>query len=283
MGRESLYARGEVISSIKHPAVVAARQSLGQVGGQAATSFFADGARLASQALQSPLPVERVFFLDPVGGEEAVLLRQARAGAAECWVVTRGVFFRILGLGYETAVRTLAVVTRPTSPDLCALLEGDVCALVGEGIQDPRNVGVLIRTADAWGLPGVVFSQDSADPYCRGSVRSSTGSVFRVPVTITAHLVEYLERLKERSVRVIGTSAHATDACWDVDLSGPAAYVFGNESVGLSAEVEGVCDAVVSVPQYGGAHSLNVTVAAGIILYEWARQGRREPPIPGGR
>ncbi len=288
MGKESLYARCEVISSLKHPAVVAARQSLSQVGrttrmsGRAASSFFADGGRLVSQALESPVCVEKVFFLHPVEAEEASLLRRARDAGVECCVVTRGVFFRILGLGYETAVRTLAVVKRPTFPDVGESIEGDVCVLVGESIQDPRNVGVLIRTVDAWGLPGAVFSQDSADPYSRASVRSSTGSVFRVPVTIAVHLVEYLERLKEQSVRVMGTSAQATIACWDADLSGPCVILFGNESAGLSADVKGLCDAVVSVPQYGGAHSLNVTVAAGIVLYERARQGRTQPSAQGG-
>ncbi|MCK4299886.1 MAG: hypothetical protein KAX80_10160, partial [Planctomycetes bacterium] len=108
MGKEGLYARSEVISSLKHPAVVAARQSLGQAGGREATAFLADGHRLASQALASPVPVERVLFLDPVEGEEASLLRRARDVGVECCVVTRGVFFRILGLGYETAVRVLA-------------------------------------------------------------------------------------------------------------------------------------------------------------------------------
>ncbi len=282
MGKEGLYARSEVISSLKHPAVVAARQSLGQAGGREATAFLADGHRLASQALASPVPVERVLFLDPVEGEEASLLRRARDVGVECCVVTRGVFFRILGLGYETAVRVLAVVKRPTFPDVGESVEGDVCVLVGESIQDPRNVGVLIRTVDAWGLPGAVFSKDSADPYSRASVRSSTGSVFRVPVTIAVHLVEYLERLKEKSVRVMGTSAQATIACWDCDLSGPCVILFGNESAGLSADVKGLCDAVVSVPQYGGAHSLNVTMAAGIVLYERARQRRTQPSAQGG-
>ena len=274
MATEDLYGRAEVISSLKHPAVVTARRSLGQAGGREATAFLADGHRLASQALASPVPVERVFFLDPVEGEEAALLRRAREAGVECTVVTKGVFFRILALGYETSVRVLAVVERPRWPDLGEAMEGDACVLVGESIQDPRNVGVLLRTADAWGLAGAVFSEDSADPYSRGSVRSSTGSVFRVPVTLAAHLVEYVTGLKEKPVRVIGTSARAGTPCWEADLSGPCVILFGNESTGLSADAKAVCDTFVSIPMSGGAHSFNVTVAAGIILYERARQVR---------
>jgi len=265
-------SQDDVISSIKHPAVVAARQSLGQVGRQGATSFLGDGHKLVSQALGSRGAVERVFFLHPVASEEAHLLEQASRAGVQCQVVTKGVFFKLLDLGYETSVRVLATVGRPASAGAIAFVDGGVCILAGESIQDPRNVGVLIRTADAWRLPGVVFSRDSADPYSRASVRSSTGSIFRVPVTMAARLVTYLERLKGKGIRVIGTSAHASQPCWQADLTGPCAMLFGNESVGLSEEARKVCDTIVSIPMYGGAHSFNVTVAAGIILYERARQ-----------
>jgi len=274
MTAEGLYARSEVVSSIKHPAVADARRSLGQVGGQEATSFLADGGRLVSQALDAPVAVRRIFFLEPVEGEEAGLLRRARDAGAPCTVVTRGVFFRVLALGYETSVRVLAVVERPTWAPVGGSMEGDACVLAGEGMQDPRNVGVLIRTVDAWGLPGAIFSEDSADPYSRASVRSSTGSAFRVPVTRAAHLTEYLAGLRRKSVRIIGTSAQAGTPCWDADLSGPCVVLLGNEGVGLSDEVRDVCDLLVSVPMFGGAHSLNVTVAAGIVLYERARRAR---------
>ncbi len=166
----------------------------------------------------------------------------------------------------------LATVSRPQSADVTKFLNGDVCLLVGEHIQDPRNVGVLIRTADAWGIPCAIFSADSADPYSRASVRSTTGSIFHVPLTITAKLAEYIRKLKSRSVRIIGTSAHAEQASWDADLRGCCAIVFGNETAGLSHAVKEVCDELIAIPMSGSGHSFNVTVAAGIILYERARQ-----------
>lgn len=273
MGKGRTGAGDEVISTVKHPVVVAARQSIGQAGRQPPTSFLVDGHKLVSEALAAQAPVEKVFFLHPVGGaEHETLLRQARSSGVECHLVTKGVFFRILGLGYETAVRVMATVSRRPLPESSNLTEDDACVLVGERIQDPRNVGVLIRTADAWGLSRAVFSGDSADPFSRASVRSSTGSIFRVPLTIPAHLGSYIGRLREQSLKIIGTSAHAEKSCWEVDLSGPCAIVLGNESSGLSEEAKSACDEVVTVPMTGGAHSLNVTVAAGIILYERARQ-----------
>jgi TrmH family RNA methyltransferase len=266
----------DVITKLKHPAVTEARRRLGQLGRNEPTAFVADGHNLVSQALDARALIDALFFLDPVEGAEADLLRAAAESAVQCHIVSKGIFFRTLGLGYETSVRVLAVVSRPPFGDPVELVGGDGCLLVGERIQDPRNVGVMIRTADAWGLACCVFSRDSADPFSRASVRSTTGSVFRVPLSLSDRLAEDLERLKARSVRVVGTSAHAGKPCWEADLTGPIATVLGNESSGLSAETADACDELVAIPMQGGAHSFNVTVAAGIVLYERARQ-RREP------
>jgi TrmH family RNA methyltransferase len=262
----------EVIDSVKHPLVAEARRRAGQPDRPGTKAYLVDGLPLVSQALDAAAPIERLFFLHPPDEMHAAFLERAQRSGVECLLVTRGVFFRILGLGYETAVRVIALVRRPAPCDVAQLVRGQGCILVGERIQDPRNVGVMVRTADAWGLAGAVFSQDSADPWCRASVRSTTGSVFRVPVTLTERLGDDIERLEAQSIRVVGTSAHAERACWEVDLTGPCAVVFGNESDGLSPELKDACDLLVRIPMWGGAHSLNVTVAAGILLYERARQ-----------
>jgi TrmH family RNA methyltransferase len=193
---------------------------------------------------------------------------------AEVYRVTRGVFFRILDLGYETSVEVLAQVRRPGSADVLSMVTADTCLMVGEQIQDPRNVGVMVRTADAWQPAAVVLSADSADPWCRKAVRSSTGSIFRMPVSLPEDLPAYVRELKEHGTRIVGTSAGAAEPLWDVDLAGPCALVLGNESVGMSDELTDECDEFVTIPMHGGASSFNVTVAAGILLYERERQHR---------
>jgi tRNA G18 (ribose-2'-O)-methylase SpoU len=259
----------DLIDSIKHPAVAATRRDLSPGGG----SFIIDGRRLVSQGIGSRIKIQRVFFRHPVEGAPLTgLLDRVRRNAIDCHVVSRGVFFRVLGLGYETAVGVLAVARRPEPEQAATLQIRNAALLVGERIQDPRNVGVIIRTANAWTLHSAVFSRDSADPYSRAAVRSSTGAIFRVPIDQPEDLPACLKSLKEQSVRVIGTSARAKRLCWDADLTGSCAIVLGNESVGLSKEVRRVCDELVTIPMSGGAHSFNVTVAAGILLYERARQ-----------
>jgi len=262
----------DVISNLKHPAVVAARQALRRPPGQGPASFLVDAHKMVAQAIAARAAIEAVFFLSPLQQAEQELMKEAERLALPSHRVTKGVFFRILGLGYETSVRVLAVVGRPRPAEPAARMDDNFCVLIGEGIQDPRNVGVLIRTADAWGLTAAIFSQDSADPYSRGSVRSSTGSIFRVPLAAATHVDQYARGLKSRGVRVIGTSARAATPCRKADLTGRVAFLLGNEGTGLTKESAGACDEIVAIPMIGGAHSLNVAVAAGIILYERSRQ-----------
>ena len=267
-------ADDDVITTLKHPAVADARQRLGQVGREGVASFLADGQRLVAHAIEARADVEAVFFLHPVEGPTQAVLAKALNAGVDCHIVTRGIFFRLLGLGYETSVRVLAVVRRPRadeSPTLVVARE-DACYLVGERIQDPRNVGVMVRTADAWGLPCIVFGGRTADPYSRAAVRSSTGSIFRVPVVAAHDLPACLTALKDRGTRIIGTSAKARRPCWEADLTGPCAIVVGNESTGLTGPASDACDERVTIPMSGGASSFNVTVAAGILLYERMRQ-----------
>ena len=265
----------EIIASVKHPTIVSVRQSLGQVGGGRATAFLVEDAKMVAQALAAGAPLQTALYLDPVEQpEEKALLESVRRAGIECRCVTRGVFFRVLGLGYETSTRVLATVrAEPLAPSrLGELIDRNACFLIGEQIQDPRNVGVLIRTADALGVRAAIFSADSADPYCRASVRSTTGSILRVPLVLADCLPEALAVLRTHGVRPIGASAHATNVCWDADLSAPCAVVLGNETNGLSEGAKALCDLLLSIPMHGEASSLNVTVAAGALLYEVARQ-----------
>jgi TrmH family RNA methyltransferase len=262
----------QVIDSLKDPWVDMVRRALGQVGRSRPTCYLAEGRRLVSQALDAIAPVEAVFYLADAVPETMELVSRARAMGRECRCMTRGIFFRVLDLGYETAADVLAVIRRPAADSFATITGGSSCLLVGERVQDPRNVGVMVRTADAWHLAGVVLGAGSADPYSRPAVRSTTGSILRVPLVVTADVPGYLRSLKVGGLRVVGSSARAETPCWGVDLTGPCALVVGNESTGLSDEAAETCDEVVVIPMLGGASSFNVTVAAGILLYERARQ-----------
>ena len=141
----------------------------------------------------------------------------------------RGVFFRLLGLGYETATRVLTLVKIVRTPvaELLASASEERCLLIGERIQDPRNVGVLIRTAEAWGLKAIAFTEGLADPFSRASVRSTTGSILRVRVTTGVETGELLRGLRDRGVRLVGSSAGAETPSWSVDSRRRARWWWG--------------------------------------------------------
>ena len=268
-------ASEDTITSIKDPRVAAVR-----AGVDDRRSFLVEGERMLRQALERGAALESVLFLDPLRPDLEPLFEAARLAAPVCSRVTRGVFFKILGLGYETAVEVLALVPIP-SHDARTLTEGasdrkDALYLVGMGIQDPRNVGVLVRTADAFAATAFVLSADSAFPWSRQAIRSTTGSIYRLPIFLSDDLASFLGELRRQGVAILGSSVTGTDDCATAAYRFPCAVLLGNETTGLTPELRSCCDALLTIPMSGGAHSLNVTVAGGILLHHAAlrRSGR---------
>jgi TrmH family RNA methyltransferase len=260
-----------IVDSIKHPAIKAARL-LNQPSGRAASrQFLIEGVDMAHLALESHARIAGVFLSDTCE-DELSLAERLRARDVPTYRVSRGLLFKIIGTSYETAINAIAVVEQNLLDD--KQMPTDDLIVVGESLQDPRNLGMFIRTADAAGAKALVLSRDAADPFSRACVRSTTGSILRLPILLTDSIVSALMRLRERGVKIISTSARAPTTFWDADLSGACAVVFGNETSGVSAEVQRMADVNVTIPLLGGAHSLNVAVAAGIILYERVRQQR---------
>ena len=149
--------------------------------------------------------------------------------------------------------------------------------LICEHIQDPRNVGVLTRTAEAVGCSALILSQDSADPFSRQAIRSTTGSILRMPLHIAEDLPALMNELQAKGVKLITTSARAEKTAFQLDLSPrPLAIVLGNETMGISEKLKKLNLEMVSLPMSAsGASSLNVTVAAGALLYEAVRQASK--------
>lgn len=143
--------------------------------------------------------------------------------------------------------------------------------IVCDEIQDPGNLGNIIRTSDAAGADAVIVLPGTCDPLMQKVIRASAGSIFNIPVIFSER-----DRLKnwirERKIRLIVTSPRSNRAVYDLDLNSPVALAFGNEARGVSNELLNDAEAVVSIPIIGKAESLNVSVAASICLYEAVRQ-----------
>jgi 23S rRNA (guanosine2251-2'-O)-methyltransferase len=139
-------------------------------------------------------------------------------------------------------------------------------------VSDPRNLGAVCRSAEGAGATGVVVPAHGSARVTPVVCRSSAGAVEHLPVAVVTNLARYLEEIKSGSVWVAGAAGESGTPMWQADLSGGLAFVFGAEGKGLRPLVRRTCDLFVSIPQLGRVESLNVSVAAAVLLYEARRQ-----------
>jgi 23S rRNA (guanosine2251-2'-O)-methyltransferase len=139
-------------------------------------------------------------------------------------------------------------------------------------VTDPRNLGALCRSADGAGATGVVVPAHGSAVVTPAVARASAGAVEHLPVAVVTNLARYLEDVKSANLWVFGAAGDGAQSMWEADLGGGAALVFGAEGRGLRPLVRRSCDALVSIPMLGRVESLNVSVAAAVLLYEARRQ-----------
>ncbi len=148
--------------------------------------------------------------------------------------------------------------------------------LILDGVEDPHNLGACLRVADGAGVDGVIVPRDHASPVTPLVRRVAAGAAESVPVYRVGNLARAIQQLQQQGVWVIGSSDRAGQSLYQTDLRGPLALVLGAEQKGLRKRTETLCDALVSLPMAGRVSSLNVSVAAGVCLYEAVRQRQGE-------
>lgn len=198
------------------------------------------------------------------------VVAEAQARGIRVLKVSRSVMERITSVETPPGVLGVAKITPWSMADI---LKGEnPLIFIGAEIQDPGNLGTIMRTMDAVKGAGVIATSGTVDPYNPKVVRATMGAIFRVPVVTVRDLSETAGILKKKNVKIVGTDADAKKTYWDAEMKGPAAILVGNEAAGLSPEALGMCDEVVNIPMPGKAESLNAAMAATLILYEALRQ-----------
>jgi len=171
--------------------------------------------------------------------------------------------------------RVQALAQQHSLDDVLDAVEGPPLLLVLDGVTDPHNLGACLRVADGAGAHAVIAPKDNAAGINATVAKVASGAAETVPYFMVTNLARTLNELKERDIWVIGTSDTATKSLYDLDLKGPVALVLGAEGQGMRQLTGKTCDELVRVPMKGAVESLNVSVAAGVCLYEALRQ--REP------
>ncbi len=158
--------------------------------------------------------------------------------------------------------------------DLLDSIEGPAFLLVLDGVTDPRNLGACLRVADGAGVHAVIAPKDHACPLNETAIQTASGAADSVPYIMVTNLARSIDVLEDRSITVIGTADGAGQSLYEADVPAAVAWALGAEGVGLRRLTRERCDRLVSIPMAGQVESLNVSVAAGIVLYETVRRNR---------
>lgn len=228
-----------------------------------------EGMRIIEEAIRSGLRFRALFFSESAEGRAGRLLPQM-GERVETVLLPDKLFASVVPSETPQGVAALVRLKEPTINDLLAPVPSGPLLVVA-GIQDPGNLGTILRSAEAFGAAGVLLGEGTVSAFNSKVVRGSAGSVFRLPVA-RAMLDEAVKMLRDRGVRLIATSSHKGTRIDEAKLTGSLALFIGSEGAGLSRDLIAQMDEIVAIPHSTQVDSLNAGVAASIVLYEVARQ-----------
>jgi 23S rRNA (guanosine2251-2'-O)-methyltransferase len=213
----------------------------------------------------SPRDDERLQVIVRLAGEQGIPVRRAKGDELD----------RFAGRGsHQGVVADVTERAAPSVEDLIARAAGVPLIVVLDGIEDPHNVGAILRSVDAAGGHGVVRQSRHAAPLGGAAAKASAGAVAHVPVAEVVNIARAIESLKEAGVWTIGLAGDAPKRYDEIDLTLPTAFVVGSEGTGLRHLVRERCDWLASIPMHGHVQSLNVSTATAVALFEAVRQRR---------
>ena len=228
-----------------------------------------EGLRIVEEAIRSGLRFRAVFFRESEQDLAERLLPQIGAHV-ETLLLPNRIFDNAVPSETPQGVAALVHLKEFSLEEIMERLQVGPLVVVA-GLQDPGNLGTILRSAEAFGGAGVVLGEGTVSPFNAKVVRASAGSIFRVPV-IRGKLDAVSSQLRAREIRLVATSSHKGTPLGEARLTGPLAMFIGNEGSGLPRDVMTRMDEVVVIPHAPQVESLNAGVATSILLYEAARQ-----------
>jgi TrmH family RNA methyltransferase len=250
------------IASTSNPRVVAALKALSR-----GERVPIEGTRLLAEALDAGVAPESVFFTE--GAMPDDLLVRTKSARASLFEVSASVLRKLSEL---PSTRGCVALAPPPEPRLAPLGARDL-ALLLDGVQDPTNVGAMVRTAEAFGAAGVVTTAGSASPFTSRSLRVSAGSAFRLPIASGLTVPDAVAWARHGGALLVGAEAHGGEDPRSLAASRPLVLVVGSEGRGVSPELEQELDRRVTIPLAPSVESLNAAAAAAVLLYALAGLG----------
>jgi RNA methyltransferase, TrmH family len=227
-----------------------------------------EGVRILEEAIRSGLRFHAVFFSESAEGQAKRLLPQIGAHV-ETAVLPDKLFAGVVPSETPQGVAALVRYRQSSLEDVFGRVSVGPLMVVA-GLQDPGNLGTILRSAEAFGAAGVILGEGTVSPFNSKVVRGSAGSIFRLPV-LRAKLANVLPQLREKGMRLVATSSHKGVPLPEANLAGPVAVLIGGEGAGVPRDWISKADELVAIPHAAQVESLNAGVAASIVLYEIAR------------
>jgi TrmH family RNA methyltransferase len=232
-----------------------------------------DGWHVISEALAAGLTIDTLAVCGTLAATERALLERARRTGTEIVEVAEPVMNALSPVKSPTGV--VGRGARPRLEAKVVLKPSPALVLSAIGVQDPGNVGAIIRAAAAAGCTGIMVDEASADPWGWKALRASMGSVFHVPVIRNPDVMSSIAACRTAGLQIVAAVPRNGTSMYELDFSKPMALLLGAEGTGLPQALLKAADARVSIPMSASVESLNVAVAASLLLYEARRQRRR--------
>ena len=237
---------------------------------RSAGKLAVEGPNLLEQALTAGIIPAVVFYTAEYGSGKGRLLLSSLPPEVKQVRVTEAVFTR---LATTEAPQAVAALIPFQEPDPSSLLAKPLSlALLLDRLQDPGNMGTVLRTAAAAGVEAVFYTPGSVDPFSPKVLRSTAGAVFQIGVARVREPLLLVERLQAKGMQVCASRPRSDQLYWEANFILPTLLLIGNESSGISTELSAAADCSVTIPQAENLESLNAAVAAGIMIYEALRQ-----------
>ena len=230
--------------------------------------YLIEGIKLIKEAIQEKAKIKQIVICDECEKIEAIpkdLMYEI--AKHECIYVTKKLFETLTNVGEPQGI--LAIIGKSDSKQEINYNEDIIVAL--DDIQDPGNLGTILRTVDSIGLTQIIISKGTADVFNPKVIRSSMGAIFRVKVIESEDLKQTLLEIKKHKYELLVTSLQTKKSVYDIKYK-KKIIVIGNEANGVSREIQELSDYKIKIPMLGKTESLNASVATGIILYEYVRQ-----------
>jgi TrmH family RNA methyltransferase len=258
------------ITSRHNPLVARVRTA---ARGEASQVMLVDGIHLVGDAFAAGCRLrEAAATTAAEGGELGNLIERLRGAGVTVSTVSSSVMRALSPLRSPSPI--VALADRPTH-QLADLFEDRTrppLAIVAVGIQDPGNLGAIVRVAEAAGASGVIAATGSADPFGWKALRGAMGSAFRLPVAVCGEVAAAIDQARRHGCRVVATVPRGGRSLVEADLTGPVAVLIGGEGAGLPHGVLGEADELLTVPMAPPVESLNAAITAALVAYEARRQ-----------